>query len=342
MTEQQLADRIRAAVPDPPPLDGLAERAAAAGRRRRMRGRMAATGAVAAAVAAVLVLPGLVDGGEPVQPAGAGAECVSEGELTPAGDADGEVVSVRFCSRNDGQTGFVRFPDGALTGPPAPRFVANWPSGGEKCSRYGGRDWRIQVATSSGTVYERTGNTEICADAEVYRQLVTLIGTQLALRHEGATPGPPPQGCPAGLAVDQTNQDGESAELLTSGGAQVAALSTTPLLALPAVDGLVCRYAGTRGDRRLADSWQVAGETAEALRVESMLGYMDGMTDCAGDPDAAAYVVVLQDFTGTARTFSIDGTECSPMSAAIGTPPGEQYLGLARPGLESLIAGTRA
>ena len=55
------------------------------------------------------------------------------------------------------------------------------------------------------------------------------------------------------------------------------------------------------------------------------------MTDCGGDPDAASYVVVLRDVTGTARTFSIDGTECSPMSAAIGTPAQEQYLGLVDP-----------
>ena len=352
MTEQ-LSERLHAAVPDPPPVDRLAERAVDAGRRRRTTKRGAGVAALMTVVAAVIAVPTLLGGDGVPAPAPLDpddppstietVECVGSGELTGMADAAGDVVAIRFCPREDGGPGIARFPEGALTGDAAAQLVAGLPADleAEACEpRFSGRSWQVQVTMSSGDVYQRASNTRFCPADQAYRQLVAAISEELAAQYEPVAPGPLPE-CPDTLSLGQTNQDGASAALLTSGGAQVDQLSTTPLLALPADDGRVCEYAGTRSDRRLVDSWPVTGETAEALRLGSLLGYHDGMTDCGGDAGAASYVVVLRDVTGTARTFSIDGTECSPMSAAIGTPAQEQYLGLADPVLAELIEETR-
>lgn len=40
------------------------------------------------------------------------------------------------------------------------------------------------------------------------------------------------------------------------------------------------------------------------------------MADCDTRPDATSYLVVLQDFTGTARTFTLDMAACSEMYGA--------------------------
>ena len=65
------------------------------------------------------------------------------------------------------------------------------------------------------------------------------------------------------------------------------------------------------------------------------------MTDCAVDPTRPSYVVVLTDQTGTARTLTIDGSECGTLAAAIGTPPVDTWLGLATPRLVRQVARSK-
>jgi hypothetical protein len=80
---------------------------------------------------------------------------------------------------------------------------------------------------------------------------------------------------------------------------------------------------------------------ATSIRQAATIGYMDGQADCQLFPDAVSYLVVLHDVSGTARTFSLDPTVCGAMSAAVGTPPQEAYLGLASTELVDLVAGSK-
>ena len=137
-----------------------------------------------------------------------------------------------------------------------------------------------------------------------------------------------------------TNADGESAQLLVD-RAENPWQSTVPLLALPATTIDVCAYTGDGPRRRVVDQWQAGAPRAEPIRAQATIGYRDGQTDCGLDPHARSYVVVLTDATGTARTLTLDPTRCSPLSAAIGTPPVDTYLGLASLRLVRMVARSR-
>lgn len=81
-----------------------------------------------------------------------------------------------------------------------------------------------------------------------------------------------------------------------------------------------------------------ATNAADAIRAAATIGYTDGVADCAPDPDATSYVVVLGDRTGTMRTLAIDTTACGTLQAALGLPATETYLALASPRLVRMIA----
>jgi hypothetical protein len=345
---EQLRGRLRTAVPQAPDLTGLAGRAEAQGRRRRTTLRTAAGTGAAALVAAAVLIPGLFgDAGDPSpapSPVPSTPACVAQSEVDGTDLTAGTASWVRFCGRADGQTGIARFPDGALTGELAKATVAGWEDSlgdSARCQRdaVSGRSFRIQVGFVDGTVaqHESVTGTD-CSGELLYTVLLTRISSELDQRYEDVVR--PPETCPTGLRTDRTNTDGESAELLV-GSDPVAALSTRPLLALNAQSAQVCRYLGHAGSLRLDDSWSSNNPGAEGIRVSAFIDYTDGQADCPVDPQRPSYVVMLRDKTGTTRTFSIDGAECGAMSAAIGTPAEEQYLGLASPDLIQAIESSR-
>ena len=208
-------------------------------------------------VAAVIAVPTLLGGDGVPAPAPLDpddppstvetVECVGSGELTGMEDAAGDVAAIRFCPREDGRTGIARFPEGALTGDAAAQQVAGLPAEleAEACGPlFSGRSWQVQVTMSSGNVYQPPATPGSARPSRPTAGLVAAISAELAAQYEPVAPGPLPA-CPDTLSLGQTNQDGASAELLTSGGSQVDQLSTTPLLALPAEDG---RVSGVRRD----------------------------------------------------------------------------------------------
>lgn len=343
-----LSERLRAAVPEAPDLHDLATRAKAQGRRRRTVSRSLGAAAVAAVVAAAIVVPTALRGGDskpaPAPTPGEVPQCVDQSDVDTDDLLSGTATWVRFCARDDGQTGIARFPEGAVTGELAARMVANF---GEvldddsECLGETNRSYRIQVGFEDGTVAQRDDSTGTCGGELLYMRLESAIVSELMQRYTSADTGPPgacPERFSHGLAAADS-ADGASAELLV-GSDRIPALSTRPILALHARAMLVCRYLGS-GDRTLDDHWTSANPAADSVRVSALLDYTDGVADCAYDDTRPSYLVVLEDKTGTARSFTIDGAECNAMSAAIGTPPEEQYLGLAHSELVDEIESSR-
>jgi hypothetical protein len=151
---------------------------------------------------------------------------------------------------------------------------------------------------------------------------------------------PEPVACPTRFTTTETNTDGISADELTE-SATIPQLSTVPLIPWRAIAVDVCAYSGTGRQRDLVDQWQVRNPMATSIRTAATIGYMDGVADCQLFPDALSYIVVLHDVSGTARTISLDPTLCGAMSAAIGKPAEEAYLGLASPELVDLVAESK-
>lgn len=343
--QDDLAERLRAAVPETPDLHDLAGNAEAQGRRRRNLARSAGAAAVVVVVVGAVLIPALFrPGSEPPQPTPASdlPQCVDQSDVDSRALRSETVRWVRFCGRDDGQTGIARFPEGALTGEMAAAVVDGWAQP-ETCDDdagpFLGRGFWIQIGYADGQVAQLESSTSCSGGELVYRNLLSALSLDLASPYEPGGP-PLPTTCPDRLRTDQTNTDGASAELLT-GDDPIAQLSTRPILALPASEALVCRYTGYRSSLQLDHSWVVRSPAAEEMRVVSLTGYTDGMADCGVDETRPSYVVALRDKTGTARTFAIDGPECGPLSAAIGTPAEEQYLGLSSQVLVDTIEGSR-
>ena len=154
----------------------------------------------------------------------------------------------------------------------------------------------------------------------------------------GATPDP--VRCPDRFTTTATNADGASAEQLVD-DAERPWQSTVPLLPMPAVVADVCAYSGAGPRRTLVDQWRADPATSDAIRATATTGYGDGRTDCEPDAGATSYVVVLGDQTGTSRSLTIDAAACGAMSAAVGTPATDTYLGLASPRLVRIVARSR-
>ena len=198
------------------------------------------------------------------------------------------------------------------------------------------------MGLADGSVAEIPGDTGCSTrDLTLFNQLETtlLMDAAGAAGPAGAAPGPVT--CPRRLTTGRTNSDGTSADRLVE-TADDPRQSTVPLLPLPATTVDVCAYTGQGRQRTLVEQWQVGSPVAESVRAAATVDVRRGaMTDCAVDPTRPSYVVVLTDQTGTARTLTIDGSECGTLAAAIGTPPEDTWLGLATPRLVRQVARSR-
>lgn len=307
--------------------------------------------AVALVAAAAAVLPRLL-AGAPAVVAERGPDCVpaADATLDAAGeDAAGTATWVRFCPlADDGATQRVRHPQGVVSGDLAASLaVTLWQTQLDRPACLSedvlpgpSGMFRIEVGLAGGEVTVLEGDTGCSErDRALFSQLETTLLMEAAA--DGTVEPAPPVTCPRRLTATATNRDGASADQLVD-TAENPWQSTVPLLPMPAVSADVCAYTGRGKDRRRVDQWQVAAPGADAIRSAATLEVRIGaMTDCAIDPERTSYVVVLTDQTGTSRTLTIDPTECSPVTAAIGTPPVETSLGLATNALVDAVTRSR-
>ncbi len=342
-----LADRMKDAAPTPPDLSGLAARAeyAARGDRRRRRRIGAACALAVLVVAGVVVLPRLIDDDRGPDLA-EGADCVSSPTAPASAITTQDATWVRFCELADeGRAQRARYPRGVITGGLATSMVdgwADWATERRACDERDAvlrsRQFRIEIGLADGEVAELTGDTGCSTDDELlFTSLESALLISAASAHGGAPVVPEPVVCPTRFTTTETNTDGISADELTE-TATIPQLSTVPLIPWRAIAVDVCAYSGTGRQRDLVDQWQVRNPMATSIRTAATIGYSDGVADCQLFPDALSYLVVLHDVSGTARTISLDPTVCGAMSAAIGTPAEEAYLGLASPELVDLVA----
>jgi hypothetical protein len=306
---------------------------------------------LAAAAVGLLVLAGVLTVPDLVSDEDAGAaprppECVARA-TAPAGEIGTQAATwVRFCPLADeGAAQRVRHPQGVITGDLAEVLAATlWQTQEDRrvCEVDRGptpgpaRRFRIEVGLADGRIAELRGDTGCSTrDITLFSQLETTL--LMAAGGAGTDVPPSPVRCPRRFTTAATNADGRSADQLVD-TAEHPWQSTVPLLPLPAVAVDVCAYAGDGARRDLVDQWRTGPPVADALRARATIGYGDGQTDCALDPRATSYVVVLHDATGTARTLALDPTQCATLQAAIGTPASETYLGLASPHLVRSVA----
>ena len=258
---------------------------------------------------------------------------------------------VRFCPLADeGAPQRARHPQDVVTGDLAASVAATlWQTqeGRRVCEVDTGptagptRRFRIEVGLADGRIAELRGDTGCSTrDVTLFSQLEGTLLMEAAAKLPRVADPPAPVRCPRRFSTARTNADGASAGGLVDTAEQLWQ-STVPLLPLPAVAADVCAYTGGGSRRDLVGQWQVGSPASDAIRAQATIGYADGMTDCARDPRATSYVVVLTDATGTARTLAIDPTRCSALSAAIGRPALDTYLGLASPRLVRLVARSR-
>lgn len=320
-------------------------------RRRRRVAAAAAVPAVLAVLVAAFALPRFVGGDDEAPAAAPGTDCVADADASLEETGAAGARWVRFCPlAEEGRAGRARHPQGVVTGDLAASVADSlWltQDGRPTCSAdevpvpRPSRLFRIEVGLADGRVVDLTGDTGCSTrDVTLFSQLETTL---LMEAGPDAAPGaalPAPVRCPERFGTTATNADGPSADQLVD-TAQSPWQSTVPLLPGPAASAEVCAYRGAGRQRDLLDQWQVGAPVAETIRAEATLGYRDGQTDCGLQPRATSYVVVLTDATGTARTLALDPTRCATLSAAVGTPPVDTYLGLAVPELVRTVARSR-
>lgn len=299
---------------------------------------------------AVLAVPRLVRDDERPAAGAPGTDCVAEADvpLEEAGAGGGRWV--RFCPLADeGRAGRARHPQGVVTGELAASVADGlWQTqdgrptcGTEAPMQRPSRSFRIEVGLADGRVADLTGDTGCSTrDVTLFSQLETTLLMEAVPEPDPGTTLPGRVRCPERFTTTATNADGASADQLVDTAASPWQ-STVPLLPMPAVVADVCAFRGGGRTRALIDQWQVGSPASETIRAAATLGYRDGMTDCRLRPRTTSYVVVLTDATGTARTLALDPTRCATLSAAIGTPPVETYLGLATPDLVRIVARSR-
>jgi hypothetical protein len=301
------------------------------------------------ALVAVLTVRGLVADEEPAA-APRSSECVVRATAPTDQIGAQEAEWVRFCPlAAEGDAQRVRHPRGVVTGDLAAAVAATlWQTqdGRRVCAVDGAptagpaRRFRIEVGLADGRIAELVGDTGCSTrDATLFSQLETTLLMDAA-GQAPADPPPDPARCPRRFTTTATNADGASAEQLTD-DAEQPWQSTVPVLPMPAVVVDVCAYSGDGRRRTLVDQWRVPPSAADAIRAAATTGYLDGVADCAPDPDATSYVVVLGDRTGTMRTLAIDQARCGTLQAALGLPATDTYLGLASPRLVRMIARSR-
>ncbi|WP_322920507.1 hypothetical protein [Nocardioides renjunii] len=315
--------------------------------RGRTRWSPAVAGALVAAlvvalVAGVVALPRLLAEDEPA-PTGVRPVCVDSPDAPAGAIGEQEATWVRFCPLADeGAAQRVRHPQGVITGGLAASVaatLAQTEAGRPVCTAGAATPgptglFRIEVGLADGRVAELDGDTGCSTrDELLFSQLETTLLMEAAAGSGPPSAAPAPVTCPERFTTTATNRDGASAPRLAGDPA------TVPLLPLPAVAVDVCAYSGSGEVRRLADQWQVGPPTSEQVRAAATLQHVPGaMADCEPAPGLTSYVIVLTDATGTARTLTLDPTACSPLRAAVGTPPVDTHLGLATQRLVRLVA----
>lgn len=310
---------------------------------------LAAVG-VAVVVVGAFALPRLLADDEP-GPASASTACVATTDAALAEVGAAGATWVRFCPLADeGATQRLRHPQGVVTGDLAAGVAASLRETGVDrpvCAAHEAMPgpsglFRIEVGLADGRVAELAGDTGCSLrDQVLFSQLETTLLMDAASTAGTPGPLPAPVSCPDRFTTTRTNADGASAVQLVD-PAEHPWQSTVPLLPLPAVAADVCAYGGDGPRRDLVDRWQVGPPAAESIRAAATTEVLLGaMADCAIDPGARSYVVVLTDATGTARTLALDQTACGTLQAAVGTPAVDTYLGLATVRLQRLVSGSR-
>lgn len=339
-----LSQRLRDGVPTPPDLTDVAARSAAAGRRRRTQRRLAGVVAVVVLAAGGVALPRMLADGPPDPAERSEPPCVASPDAPLAQITTQEATWIRFCQPADERaTRQARFSRGAITGQLARSVVEGFAymvdsECGSETPPVPSRLFRAQIGLADGSVAQVAGDTACADDHLFFIQLETVLRGTGGTRDPGARVEPRAVTCPDGLTTTGTNRDGADAGLLREEPGS-AALATVPLIPgqVSAID--VCAYTGQGDNRTFVEQWR--SQSVANILAAATTGYRDGMADCEPRPGATSYVVVLQDFTGTARTFTLDAAACGAMSAAIGTPPEETYLGLATPELVRLVRDSR-
>lgn len=331
-----LSQRMKDAVPTPPDLTDLssiATRSAADGRRRRTQRRFASVAAVAVLAVGGVVLPRVLDDGPPDVTGRSEPQCVASPDAPLEAIKTQEATWFRFCPLPDDDPGpRLRVPPGAVVGGVAPFVVQGWTDWvidrgcGPETPPVPRRHFRIQIGLGGG-VTEIVGDTACVDDHLLYLQARTPLRLARRTRRDEVVE-PRSVACPDVFGTTATSWDGADADLLRD-DASDPSLSTVPLMPgqSSAVD--VCAYTGQGDDRTLTDQWRSQSLSTSDIEATAMTGYRDGEADCETQPDATSYLVVMQDLTGTARSFTLDTTACNEMRAAIGTPAVDTYLGLA-------------
>ena len=315
---------------------------------------------VVAVVAAVTVLaagaalaPRLLADDPPS--AAPGQDCVADADVPLADLADLADVAdarwVRFCPLADeGRGELLRHPQGVVTGELAAGTAGTlWETQVDRplCGAFDaplagptGR-FRIEVGLPDGRIADLEGDTGCSTrDLVLFSQLETTLLVDASAAAGAPTPLDPTT-CPGRLTTAETNDDGASAGQLVE-RAEHDALATVPLLPMLAATAEVCAYTGRAGSLTLLDQWRAGPRQAEAIRSTATLAHDRGArTMCDIDPGRTSYLVVLADATGTARTITVDNSECGALDAAVGTPAVSTYLGLARERLDRTIERSR-
>jgi len=337
---QRLKDGVPPA-PDPTDLSSIAVRAATAGRRRRTQRRLASVAAVAVVAAGGVLLPRVLGDGPPDVAQRSEPACVAEADAPLAEIGSQEATWVRFCEvETEGPR--ARHPRGVVTGSLAMAVVRGWrdwlPE--RQCSPetppVPSRLFRVQVGLADGSVVEIDGDTACIDDHLLFLQLQTPVEGSGIRRDEVVEPLAVT--CPDGLDPTAVSRDGADATLLAPTD-EDPDMSAVPLLPgqVSAVD--VCAYTGEGERRTLVDQWR--SSPISDIRATATTGYTDGRVACGPQPDATSYVVVLQGFLGTVRSFTLDVAACGEMRAAIGTPAVDTYLGVASDELVRVVRDSR-
>ncbi|GAA1913499.1 hypothetical protein [Nocardioides hwasunensis] len=338
-----LSQRLKDAVPTPPDptdLSGIAARSAVDGRRRRTQRRLASVAAVVVLAVGGVVLPRVLSDGPPDVAERSVPDCVASPDAPIDAIRTRPASWVRFCELPTDVPGDrLRVPRGVVPEAIAAVMVDSWADWmpeqacGAETPPAPSRVFRIQIGLADGTVAEFDGDTGCIEHHLVFMQLPATM--QGGVRRDDTVD---PRGTPCPTAFDTTaaTWDGSDAALLRD-DVDGMSLATAPLLPGSSAAMDVCAFTGE--DRTLVDQWRADLHTDVVSAVAT--GYRDGAADCPLDPEATSYLVVLQDFTGTARSFTIDMTACGEMRAAIGTPAVDTYLGLATNELVEMVRDSK-
>lgn len=332
-----LHDRLHAAVPEPPDLPDRAARAESLARQRIRHQRTTMAGLAAIAVVLVVLIPQLVDRspdhstGRPVgspdttptATVDTPTTSTDEIECVPAKDAhhvdpsEGTAVWLRFCASPGTQTQWAQVPPDALTSNLG--FVNGWTLGFQhSCPFALSQEFRIQVGYADGSTAQIRGRTDSCqagtgvttatkaSGSQIYADAMSAFGRAYAADFD-EVPTPAPSRCPNSLGLPgETDIDGPS-----------TSLDVGMAMPLTATSGLLCFW---HGSARPPGHATLGLEQAETLRIQ-MHAVPPGVARCRLGPKVPSFTVILQDKTGTRRTFSVDAANCGAVDSEFKNGP---------------------